>query len=283
MSTTAIVKKRAGIRRSLRTVVQLGDRLFPQSPTLAHIRRRGIHYLCWLNEYGGRRLFLGLYERPDRAAMGRLVRPGDICLDVGANIGIYTMQLARDCGSSGRVVAFEPVEQNRLMIRLSATINGFANVIARPEVVSSRSGSGAKSVRPEGGPSSLTYFLKEEAVSEGAGDGFTTITLDQVIEELALPRVDVMKIDVEGAEMDVLNGATALLGSERRPRFLMVEVADEYLRRFGSSAAEVFGFLNERGYEPHVARPDGSLAPAELKDVERHGNFFFVDGSRSAS
>lgn len=135
------------------------------------------------------------------------LEPGDFFVDVGANIGIYSTWAARLVGQSGRVVAIEPTPWTRRVLEQLCARNDLQNVDILPWAVSSSAGTIELMVTP--GASGLTSSLRRD------GEPFVAETraLDDVVGS-SRPRL--VKIDVEGAELDVLAGASRVL-AEIRP------------------------------------------------------------------
>lgn len=136
------------------------------------------------------------------------VAPGAIVLDVGANVGSYTLLFALWAGRTGRVFAFEPAPEARKGLRLHAALNGISD---RVEIVAAAASSGIGSARFHIDGASGTNALSVNG--EGATPGFIdveTTTIDGFCESRNL-HPDVIKIDVEGAELDVLRGARRVL------------------------------------------------------------------------
>ena len=155
----------------------------------------------------------------------RHIRHGDICIDVGANYGLYTLLFARE---ATRVYAFEPNPAVHKVCRRAIALNDYQNVILDRRAVSDESGRAPFYVNRAHGYSAL---IPRE---------FTThiIDVERVrLDDLGLDRVDWLKIDVEGHEMAVLSGAQRLIARNPRIR-LIVEFtpergdfdADEFLR-----------------------------------------------------
>jgi FkbM family methyltransferase len=143
-----------------------------------------------------------------QARLPKLVPPGSTVWDVGAHAGFFTLLCARLVGKEGRVVAFEPDDANVEALRAAASRNGFDTVEIRPVAVWSTPGS--------------VGFERRSDSAEGAhgavvADAVVTVpatTLDLEFEQRGDPTL--VKIDVEGGEVDVLRGAQQLL-AERRP------------------------------------------------------------------
>jgi FkbM family methyltransferase len=162
---------------------------------------------------------MGTHDPISQGALKMLLKPGMTFFDIGANVGFFSVIAARLVGPGGRVVAFEPLPSNARALAHNALLNGLRNVAVRQEALAATDGE-------------ATFLLSTEPTwgkLSGAGkppdqqDGETTVAvrrLDGVIERDRLSAPDVMKIDVEGAEVDLLAGAERTL-RERRPVILM--------------------------------------------------------------
>lgn len=186
----------------------------------------------------------GDYERPVQQALASLARPGDICYDIGANLGFFSILLGRLVGATGMVYAFEPVPANAAAIERNACLNDLANVcVARVALT-----------RSDGEAELLLAQHVGGAVLAGAGIPpdpagrltVATAAVDSLVArgELTPPRI--VKIDVEGAEMDVLKGMERTL-SDHAPA-IVLELDDATESRCHSKADECRIFLEDHGY-----------------------------------
>ena len=195
--------------------------------------------------YRGLYLF-GQYEWSTTRFFERLVQPGDTVLDVGANFGWFTANFARLAGPQGKVVAFEPVPSIFEMTKESIALNGLDNVVAVPMGLGQDEGSFVVYTfagLPHG-HASASDLDRDDAKEHTC----RVTTLDAYVAENPLPFVDVMKIDVEGFEVEVLLGATKLLQQDDAP-VVVFEVNEECLAHQGRSPAELFSVLRDLGYD----------------------------------
>lgn len=207
----AVLRVRSGVNEGLRWVVG-----------------SSIHG-CWL----------GHFEIEKQAAVRRLVRPGMRIFDIGANAGFYTLAFARLVGAGGHVWAFEPLPGNVRHLRRHIALNALENVTVMEAAVSDRSGS--------------AHFLQAPSNAMGrlaAEGGITvrTMALDEFCARAGGP--DLVKMDVEGAESAVLEGARRML-CRHRPILLLATHGRDQERR-------CVGILRELGYE--ISYLDGSAA-----------------------
>jgi FkbM family methyltransferase len=203
------------------------------------------------------------YE-PELAFLARLIQPGDVLLDIGANVGIYALVCAKRAGAIGRVYAFEPGAEALHALRGNCALNPDLNVEVLPMGLSD-------SVRSSrlfhlGGPT--TFNLS--ASGAATGELVELTTLDAWIAGAGVSRIDVIKIDVEGHEPAVFAGGRNTLLSTRP--LVMFEVSSDALARGGYQRNASWQSLVEHGYEMH--RLEGGRL-TRLTEVE-DGNLFAV-------
>jgi FkbM family methyltransferase len=181
------------------------------------------------------------YEPEVSTALKSRLGLGDYFIDVGASIGYFTLLAARAVGAGGKVVAFEPGPQNQSMLLLNIATDGLAPVEVWPFALSDRkeilaysrlASNGA--VAPLAGPQSLT-----------TGDLVQAIPMDELL--AGYPRIDVIKIDVEGAEGRVLRGGEKVI--RRFQPTLFFEFTPSALEEVsGTTGDELLAFLEDLGY-----------------------------------
>lgn len=141
------------------------------------------------------------------------LQPGNIVVDAGAHIGVYTLKAAKEVGNKGRVIAVEPEDENYKLLTRNIRINKYQNVTPVKTALSDFEGK-------------ATFFLKARSRSHSLiGKTWVTpivdvtetavTTLDKLLNKLAIKKVDLLKINVEGAELDVLKGSRELLTKRR--------------------------------------------------------------------
>lgn len=218
--------------------------------------------------------YLGFLEPRYLKCLSRYVSPGNVFVDVGANVGYYSVWAAKRVEEQGRVFCFEPNPIAFGHLKGNVALNHFGNVTLHNVALGETDAAGGLTlcVGRTGG-SHLTLNTSHP-------DGVVTVpikTLDGCLEaDGFLARgVDVMKIDAEGAETAICKGASAVL-THSRP-YLMTEVDDGLLKRLGSSARELLDSLHQREYQPYHVLRDGGLKPFDLGgNPPGHCNLFFV-------
>lgn len=176
----------------------------------AVIRRgagEGLRFNCG---HGPISFVLGTHELGTQRAFEMLVRPGITFYDVGANVGFYCVIVGRLVGSAGRVIAFEPLDDNVRWIEHNARLNGFTNVEARREALGDKDGEASFLVSASSGWGKLAGVGAPP--SRMVDDVTVTLRrLDTLVSEGTIPPPDLIKIDIEGAEADFLRGGVNTL------------------------------------------------------------------------
>lgn len=223
-------------------------------------------------------LLRGGWEGDEVAVFRRLVRPGDLVLDLGAHLGVYALLAADAVGPAGQVHAFEPNPRMAGLLRRSIAVNGFAGRTTL-HLLAAGAAEGVSSlmVRPdwEGG-GFLDRALPSATPRE---DGFTALTVrvaavDTVLTDPA-QKLGVAKLDIEGMEGQALRGMRGLLARSPEAR-LLLEWAPAMLAGQGMPGAEVAAMLSGFGFRFWSIGPGGSLSP--LAEAELAG---LADGLRN--
>lgn len=198
--------------------------------------------------YGEACLFFGLYEAEDRSLLGPVLRTGMVAVDVGANIGWYTAIFVGAAGPQGKVIAIEPLPANLSRIYRHIKLwNHPCNVCVVPAAcgnIRGRTKLYLNKYHP--GNTIIESKTRNHPAFNGTSMDVDVITIDSLLRELSLKQVDLLKIDVEGAELLVLQGAEEAL-RQRTVRSIFVEVTDWDC---GGSpiAAETHRLLTSCGY-----------------------------------
>lgn len=170
----------------------------------------------------------------DAFIRSRSWREGAVFVDVGANVGYYTLVASKLVGAMGRVYAIEPVPSTATLLRVNVKLNGCSNVVVYEVAAWSTRGSLTLKI-----PASMYGYAS--AVREGASVTVCASTLDDILQDEA--SIHLIKIDVEGAELDVLKGAQSVL---RRTRYVVLELS--------RNAGEVLKVLRDAGFVCKKAR-----------------------------
>jgi FkbM family methyltransferase len=194
-------------------------------------------------------------DRDERRFLRTVLKPGMTVVDVGANIGIYTRFFAREIGDTGHVHAFEPARQN--FLRLEATVRGLGNVVANHAAVGARSGTTMLFLSDQLNVDHRTFDI---------GDGRAGVAVKQVALDDYFPaatRIDVMKVDVQGFELQVLRGASRLMTKNTGLTILM-EFWPYGLAQASTRAHDLIDFARGLGFS---VRPISSTVSPSIEQM----------------
>jgi FkbM family methyltransferase len=206
----------------------------------------------------------GVFEPDETALVKRILHPGDVALDIGANIGYYTLLFARLVGPKGRVYAFEPEPANFALLQKNVAVNGYANVVLKAAAVTRAAGR-LRLYRAAGHMGDHTSYDTGEGREFLDVDG---VRLDDLFAAEA-GRVDFIKMDIQGAEYDALLGMSGLLEKNPQAR-LLLEFCPFMLRRAGIEPDEALNLLERHGFAFFLVGKQGLLrGPTARADVLR--------------
>ncbi len=217
---------------------------------------------------------LGAMNLYETNLMRNIVKPGDSFVDVGAYVdGWHSIVVSKAVGNTGHVYTFEPIPAFFRRLEDNIKLNNLTNVTLEMAAVSTKDG---HRMFYENKASSSFYRkqAKHGTSRHAAGIKVRTVALDRYLAKKRATSVRFMKIDAEGAELEVLRGAIHTLSSPKAPD-LMIEIDDRYLRNGGSSEAELLTFLKKLGYRAYSITEHGP-APYQTKAEGRElYNVFF--------
>jgi FkbM family methyltransferase len=213
----------------------------------------------WIAGCSNHGCWLGSYEYAKRKAFEKAVVEGSVVFDIGANVGFYTLLASVLVGPRGRVFAFEPVPANIRYLKAHLQLNHISNVDVIEAAVSDFTGAAHFDVGPNPSMGRL---------ATGGSLTVRTVTLDEMVGRGELPPPDCLKIDVEGAEAQVLKGARALLSDHHPTIFLAThgsEIHSECCRLLVSLEYELKAINGAR-----LDETDEIVASPRLRRPESH-------------
>jgi len=226
---------------------------------------RGFQMMLDPNDYFQCMMFYGRYGRDILRIIEKHVSPGDTVIDIGAHIGFFSLHLGNVVGRSGHVYAFEPDLRPVEYLKASLAASEMNWVQIRPIAVSAKEGTVAFFLSPVFGWST---GVKNTHLTGLRKIIVPTIPLDLMVQRGEIPdKIRLIKIDVEGFEMEVLRGMRMTLENDQP--ILIVEVNPRMLAYQKSSPTELFLFLMSLGYRiltTHLS-PVTHLATQETIDV----------------
>lgn len=211
----------------------------------------------------------GEYEPFETALVARLLKPGFTFVDIGANTGYYTLVAALGIGERGKVVAFEPSPFNVAILQRNVGLNNLRNVTVEDKALSS-------------GEDDVELYLSsinagDHRIYDGHDDDFynagrarsrirvPSVTLDGYLSG-RIGGVDVIKMDVQGAELDVLKGMIGTLSSNEHV-ILMSEYWPHGLERCAGNPMDFLTTLDRLGFRIFRACPEGQAEELRVQEV----------------
>lgn len=203
------------------------------------------------NEDVGLQILIGNYEKNDLTYLLSQLRDGDIFFDIGANIGLFSLAAAIH-NPKVKVHAFEPIPINAALFQASLHLNEIESVKVNQGCVGNYVGCVEFSLASDSAYSSIQDTGRLPEIKKLQ----TSITtLDSYLRANDTPRIDIMKIDVEGAEKLVLDGAAEIFDiNQMKPRLILMELYDQNFERFSTSIAEVVSQMKSFGYSPYFLK-----------------------------
>jgi FkbM family methyltransferase len=272
-----------GIGRWLGRAVRTARLMAGRRSTEVECWRNGVRLSLDLREGVQLAFYLGWYERTTKRRLAEFVRPGMTVVDVGANVGVHTLPMARAVGGIGRVVAVEPTVAAFERLCRNRDLN--PDLAARIVAVHAAVGAPNGSLQP-------TYYsawpLEDRGVRHPVHLGAQRSTanarfstLDALVEALGIDHVGLIKIDVDGSELDVLEGSRRVIRRDRPTVFF--ELCPYLLTEVGRSARDLVTYFVSLDYElldERSLRPVGTDAARIVASVPRLGGRNFI--ARSA-
>src|SRR4029453_13406630 len=200
------------------------------------------------------RMATGNYEPEVRELMNAIIRPGMRCIDAGASTGYYTCLMGTLVGSAGKVYAFEPMPNSFRLLNKNVNENNLGQVVEAYQFACSSSSKAIDAT-----------VLANMYIARTHEDGEKVSMEAAVVDELISGAVDVIKIDVEGYEMEALAGMSRII-RDHRP-VIFSEINEYWLRTCAETTGKAyFEYLNDLGYRVcDVKCPEIELQVSEFR------------------
>lgn len=190
----------------------------------------------------------GVYGELDTKIIREEIHEGDIVIDVGANIGYYTLIFAQLVGSSGKVFAFEPEPKNFEILKKNIEINNYQNIVAEQKIVSDKSGIVKLFIAEHG---IVGHRINQEKSSQKFIE-VESIILDNYIKKLNLDnKINFIKIDVEGSEPKVLEGTKEIIQKSNQLK-IFTEFNREVVKEYGIEPKEMIDLFYRNGFKIYL-------------------------------
>lgn len=220
------------------------------------------------------------HEQKEQRLVKNLIVPRVTVFDVGANVGDYSILLSQLVGYFGRVYAFEPTKTSYEQLKKRIQDYDLQNIAAIQKAVYSTNTDIEFNEFPEeysawnslGKPIMQDPLGKHSVVPIVNIEKVEAITLDKFCETENIEQIYFLKIDVEGAESDVLKGCQNLL-SQKKIRYIQFEISQKMLEGFNREAKEVFKILIQNDYECHEITPEGEIGALVTNSTSFYENY----------
>lgn len=212
----------------------------------------------------------GVYEQNTVQIISQLLKPGDIFMDAGAHCGQYTLIASRSVGETGQVHSFEPDPETFKLLSESVKLNNLDNVHLNQLALSSQEGIRRlyfASSHCTGASSLSTPYTYSEVSCE-----VKCTTIDSYIHKSDFEEIDLLKIDIEGHEIEALKGGSCLFSSEKKP-IIVTEFNEESQNYFGSTCKDLADFLIQKNYELYII---GEELPLNVLAIP-HNKKYLID------
>jgi len=178
---------------------------------------------------------------------------GDLVMDIGANIGYFTLIMAKGIKENGKVFSFEPEPKNFELLKKNVEINNYSNVILEKKAIGNKTGIAKLYLADRKNNifhSGMHRIFRSDLVSQISNPvSINIIKLDDYLQDLkSIKKIRLIKIDVEGAEFDVLKGMSKILDENKGIKIVM-EFSSENLEDYGSNPSDVMDFLINKGFK----------------------------------
>jgi FkbM family methyltransferase len=248
------------------------------NPLLEFIQKinKNNKYYCYIKYVDGIRIRLDLrdwipqlmfvwgdyvVERNITVYFRQLLKPGMVFVDIGANIGYYSLMASKIVGSNGKVFSFEPWSRNRAILEENIKLNSFSNISIIPKAVSNEENYSVKIYLPKDNMCGMGSLQKLN--DENYTDEFEltpTTTFQSFLNTYKPGRVDVIKIDVEGSELNVLKGMSNSLEDKNFNPIILVELAKSSLAKFSATIRDVIDSLTNYGFKAYKIDQSSKLS-----------------------
>jgi FkbM family methyltransferase len=221
----------------------------PFLPRRATLRLRDVRFECdFTLDPRVRDMYFGVYEPEEAALIERVLRPGDVFVDAGANIGYFSAVAASCVGPGGAVHGFEPVPEYNARARAVAAANPNHSIHIHADALGEAEGAADIRVTRERNIGWNTIVPDLMAAGEARAVHTVRVRrLDEYLASQGVEHVALLKVDVEGYELPVLRGTTRWLDRGDRP-VILCEVAPAAYPLLGRRVSELFDLLAGYGY-----------------------------------
>lgn len=213
----------------------------------------------------------GNYEKELGDLISRVLKPGDLFLDIGANIGYFSL-LASAKEPLCKIIAFEPAPNIYKKLEENISLNNFKNI----RIVNAAAGevSGENDLFISGPDNLGMSSFKQPENFSGEIEKVKTVSIDDWVRVSGLHKLDLVKIDIEGSELSALKGMKTVLANFKP--LLLIEINPETLAMFSLKATDIFYYLNQFNFSAYEISEGSKLIKREHVELAETKNFLFI-------
>jgi FkbM family methyltransferase len=200
------------------------------------------------------------YELETTNLINKLIKPGEVFVDVGANVGYYSLLAARKVGKTGKVYAFEPVKKNFIFLKKNIQLNNFKNIIPINKAVSNFEGKKRIFLSKDDGQHSFRKVGKSSL-------NVSVTTIDNFFKKIS--KIDWIKIDTEGSEGFVIEGAKKIIKKNKNIKIIL-EFMPKFLLELGYPPLKLLNNLHRLGFQVFIIEEKG------LKQITKNNQNFLL-------
>jgi FkbM family methyltransferase len=205
-----------------------------------------LYIICYKDSILAKYIFTQKFEQNEIEFIKKYLNEGDVFIDIGSNIGLFSLIGAKYVGKSGKVFSFEPAKRTYQRLIENIKLNNLQNIFALNMAISNIKGIFKLNIS-DTKYDAWNSFGKPTAGEIKKTEDVITTTIDDFVSEYKLNNISLIKIDVEGWEIPVLQGGKELFSSKHAPT-LLVEFTDENAKNAGYSCKELYYILKDFGY-----------------------------------
>lgn len=216
--------------------------------------------------------FFGYYDERGINCIKNQLKPGDTFIDIGGNIGAYSLIAAKLVGIDGQVIAFEPVTHVRNRLMENASLNQLEQIKVEPLAVFNKNTELTLHISNQDnlGMSSIHAFKE----SFGLTETVQAVRFDDYVAKNNITQIDLIKMDIEGAELFALEGMKSTL-TNLKP-VVLIEICSNILEGTNLRVDEIYTFFEELNYSPFCVGEDGGIHEFNSERKLNYTNFIFM-------
>jgi len=215
----------------------------------------GIKYKLNLRDAVQSMIYFNILEENDLRYISKLVPKGGVCIDVGANVGLYALHFAKWAGKNGIVHAFEPDPNNLKQLKENARLNGVADILHIHDIALSNKNGMAPFYQTDPLNSGWGCLHRYDDIAISGVIDVKTATIDNFLHSEKIERVDFLKVDIEATEFEFLEGAKESLKNQVF-KYILIEFNGIRLEERGKSFSDFLQLFSDNNYRPAALNMD---------------------------